>query len=182
MILDGVLNTLNVHVSTGVPYTHTSKEASFLYDMYLDDEDLEAFMASMDVKGAFPNTPHGLIEEVWRQLGLPYGDFVGEWNRVRPLSPYMPPTYGVRQLGPATAAAAARITLPVRFVACSSALSAGAQSCRRWSAGPLVGSFPLCQAPIPCLGSPFLQPTVWPHPSPARCPPAPHRTLVQPRS
>ena len=35
-----------------------SRQASFLYDMYLDDEDLEAFMASVDVKGAFPNTPH----------------------------------------------------------------------------------------------------------------------------
>ena len=29
--------------------------------MYLGDEDLEAFMASMDVKGAFPKTPHRLI-------------------------------------------------------------------------------------------------------------------------
>ena len=44
----------------------STQEASFLYDMYLDDEDLEAFMASVDVKGAFPNTPHRLIEEVWR--------------------------------------------------------------------------------------------------------------------
>ena len=56
-----------------------TQEASFLYDMYLDDEDLEAFMASVDVKEAFPNTPHRLIEEVWRQLGLPYGDFVEKY-------------------------------------------------------------------------------------------------------
>ena len=54
-----------------------------LTDMYLDDEDLEAFMASVDVKGAFPNTPHRLIEEVWRQLGLPYGDFVEKYLRSR---------------------------------------------------------------------------------------------------
>ena len=54
----------------------STQEASFLYDMYLDDEDLEAFMASVDVKGAFPNTPRRLIEEVWRQLGLVYGDFL----------------------------------------------------------------------------------------------------------
>ena len=40
-----------------------TQEASFLYDMYLDDEELEALMASVDVKGAFPNTPHRLIEE-----------------------------------------------------------------------------------------------------------------------
>ena len=57
------------------------QEASFLYDMYLDDEDLEAFMAAVDVKGAFPNTPHSLIEEVWRQLGLPYGDVVEKYLR-----------------------------------------------------------------------------------------------------
>ena len=61
----------------------SAQEASFLYDMYLDDEDLEAFMASVDVKGAFLNTPHRLIEEVWRQLGLPYGDFVEKYLRTR---------------------------------------------------------------------------------------------------
>ena len=61
----------------------STQEASFLYSMYLDDEDLDAFMASVDVKGAFPNTPHRLIEEVWRQLGLPYGDVVGKYLRSR---------------------------------------------------------------------------------------------------
>ena len=61
----------------------STQEASFLYDMYLNDEDLEAFMASVDVKGAFPNTPHRLIEEVWRQFRLPYGDFVGKYLRTR---------------------------------------------------------------------------------------------------
>ena len=40
-------------------------------------------MASVDVKGAFPNTPHRLKEEVWRQLGLPYGDFVKKYLRSR---------------------------------------------------------------------------------------------------
>ena len=59
----------------------STQEASFLYDMYLDDQDLEALMASVDVKGAFPNTPHTLIEEVWQQLGIPYGDFVGKYLR-----------------------------------------------------------------------------------------------------
>ena len=40
-------------------------------------------MASVDVKAAFPNTPHRLIEEVWRQLGLPYGDFLEKYLRSR---------------------------------------------------------------------------------------------------
>ena len=68
------------HMWGSVPGRST-QEASFLYDMYLDDEDLEAFMASVDVKGAFPNTRHRHIEEVWRQLGLPYGDFVEKYLR-----------------------------------------------------------------------------------------------------
>ena len=66
----------------------STQEASFLYDMYLDDEHPEAFMASVDVKGAFPNTPHTLIEEVWRQLGLPYGDFVEKSLRSRRYTVY----------------------------------------------------------------------------------------------
>ena len=61
----------------------STDEAGFLYNMYLDDEDLESFMASMDVKGAFVNTPHRLIDEVWTQLRLPYRDFVGEHLRTR---------------------------------------------------------------------------------------------------
>ena len=36
----------------------STQEASFLYDMSLDIEDLEACMASLDVKAAFLNTPH----------------------------------------------------------------------------------------------------------------------------
>ena len=67
----------------GPPLGRPTHEASFLYDMYLNNEDLEAFMASVDVKGAFPNTPHRVIEEVWRQLGLPYGDFVEKDLRSR---------------------------------------------------------------------------------------------------
>ena len=38
-------------------------------------------MASVDVKGAFPNTPHRFKEEVWRQLGLPSRKFVGLYLR-----------------------------------------------------------------------------------------------------
>ena len=47
--------------------------------MYLDDEDFQ----SMNVKGAFPNMPHRLIDEMWRQLGLLYGDLVREYLRTR---------------------------------------------------------------------------------------------------
>ena len=61
----------------------STQEASFLCGMSLDIEDLEAFMASLDVKAAFLNTPHRVIEEVWRQLQLPYGDFGSVYLRKR---------------------------------------------------------------------------------------------------
>ena len=40
-------------------------------------------MVSVDVSGTFPNTPYRLSKEVWRRLGLPYGDFVGKYLRTR---------------------------------------------------------------------------------------------------
>ena len=40
-------------------------------------------MASLEVKGPFPHTPHRLIEVLSTQLGLLYGDFVGEYLRTR---------------------------------------------------------------------------------------------------
>ena len=61
----------------------SAQEAGFLYDMYLDDQELEAFMAFVDVKGAFSKKPHRLIGEVGRQPWLPYGDLIGESVRRR---------------------------------------------------------------------------------------------------
>ena len=61
----------------------STQEASFVYDMYLDNEDLEAFMASVVVKCTFPNTPLRLMDKVWGQLGLLYGHFVEEYLRTR---------------------------------------------------------------------------------------------------
>ena len=53
----------------------STQEASFLYDMYLDAENLEPFMALVDVKEPFPNNLHRLFEEVWRQFGAPVRRF-----------------------------------------------------------------------------------------------------------
>ena len=43
----------------------STQEASFLYNIYLDDEDLEAYMASVDVKGGSPTRHIGS----WRRCG-----------------------------------------------------------------------------------------------------------------
>ena len=56
----------------------STQESSFLYHMRRDEEELEAFMASVDVEKALPNTPDRLREGLWRQLGLPYGYFIRE--------------------------------------------------------------------------------------------------------
>ena len=60
----------------------STQEGGFLYDMYLHDEDLERFMASVDVKAAFlvhaAQTHRGVVEAA----GL-YGDFKGEYLRNR---------------------------------------------------------------------------------------------------
>ena len=58
-------------------------KASLLYHQYLDDEELEELIASLQVKSVFPCTPYSLMEEVWRQLGLLYGDFVAEYQHTR---------------------------------------------------------------------------------------------------
>ena len=33
---------------------------------------VELIIASLDVKGAFPNSPWLLLEAVWKRLGLPF--------------------------------------------------------------------------------------------------------------
>ena len=92
----------------------STQEASFLYDMYLDHEDLDAFMASVDVKGAFPNMPHRLIEEVWRQLGLPYSRFGPPRPPVAILSPPCRLPVAVSALSAPCRSPVACLSLPCR--------------------------------------------------------------------
>ena len=33
---------------------------------------VDGIIASLDVKGAFPNTPWLLLEAVWKRMGLPF--------------------------------------------------------------------------------------------------------------
>ena len=82
-------------------------EAIFLQDTIanMDPEDL--VIASLDVKGAFPNTPWILLEAVWKHIGLPFYNFAFDYIRTRKytvctragLTPFLEPGSGVPQGG-----------------------------------------------------------------------------------
>ena len=50
-------------------------EAIFLQDTIADMDPVDLIIPSLDVKGAFPNTPWLLLEAVWKRLGLPFYNF-----------------------------------------------------------------------------------------------------------
>ena len=82
-------------------------EAIFLQDTIADMDPLDLIIASLDVKGAFPNTPWLLLEAVWKCLGLPLYNFASSYIRTRKytvrtgagLTPFLEPGSGVPQGG-----------------------------------------------------------------------------------
>ena len=68
---------------------------------------VDLIIASLDVKGAFPNTPWLLLEAVWKRLGLPFYNFPSGYIRTRKytvrtgagLTPFLEPGSGVPQGG-----------------------------------------------------------------------------------
>ena len=66
---------------------------------------VDLIIASLDVKGAFPNTPWLLLEAVWKRLGLPFYNFTSDYIRTRKytvrtgagLTPFLEPGSGVPQ-------------------------------------------------------------------------------------
>ena len=68
---------------------------------------VDLIIASLEVKGAFPNTPWLLLEAVWKRLGLPFYNFASGYIRTRKyrvrtgggLTPFLEPGSGVPQGG-----------------------------------------------------------------------------------
>ena len=58
-------------------------EAIFLQDTIADMDPVDLIIASLDVKGAFLNTPWLLLEAVWKRLGLPFYNFTSGYIRTR---------------------------------------------------------------------------------------------------
>ena len=51
-------------------------EAIFLQDAVVDMDPISLIIMSLDVKGAFPNSPHLLLQAVWKHMGLPFQGFL----------------------------------------------------------------------------------------------------------
>ena len=51
-------------------------EAIFMQDAVVDMDQISLIITSLDVKGAFPNTPHRLLRAVWKNIGLPFQGFL----------------------------------------------------------------------------------------------------------
>ena len=70
-------------------------------------EPVALIITSLDVKGAFPNTPWLLLEAVWKRLGLPFYNFASGYIRTRKytvrtgagLTPFLEPGSGVPKGG-----------------------------------------------------------------------------------
>ena len=58
-------------------------EAIFMQDAVLDMDLISLIITSLDVKGAFPNTPHRLVRAVWEHIGLPFQGFLQAYLATR---------------------------------------------------------------------------------------------------
>ena len=81
------------------------QEAIFFQDTIANVDPVDLIIASLDIKGAFPNTPWLLLEAVWKRLGLPFYNFASGYIRTRKytvrtgagLTPFLEPGSGVPQ-------------------------------------------------------------------------------------
>ena len=96
-------------------------EAIFLQDTIADMDPVDLIIASLDVKGAFPNTTWLLLEAVWKGLGLLFYYFASGYIRTRKytvrtgagLTPFMKPDSGVPQGGAEGSFLYLLVTLPL---------------------------------------------------------------------
>ena len=78
-------------------------EAIFMQDAMADIDPISLIITSLDVKGAFPNTPHRLLRAVWEHMGLPFQGFLQAYLATRMYAiktdvgttPWVHPTSGV---------------------------------------------------------------------------------------
>ena len=80
-------------------------EAIFLQDAVTNMDPVDLIIASLDVKGAFRNTPWLLLEALWKRVVLPFYNFTSNYIRPRKytvcteagLTPFLEPGSGVPQ-------------------------------------------------------------------------------------
>ena len=82
-------------------------EAIFMQDALVDMDTISLIITTLDVKGAFPNTPHRLLRAVWKHMGLPFQGFLQAYLATRiyavktdvGTTPWVHPASGVPQGG-----------------------------------------------------------------------------------
>ena len=114
MVWTILLRCIRPHLDPHIPASlwgailgRSPHEAIFLQDTIADMDPVDLIIASLDVKGAFPNTPWLLLEAVWKPLGLPFYNFTSGYIRTRKytvltgagLTPFLEPGSGVAQGG-----------------------------------------------------------------------------------
>ena len=98
-------------------------EAIFMQDAVVDMDPISLIITSLDVKGAFPNTPHRLLRAVWEHMGLPFQGFLEAYLATRmyavktdvSTTPWIHPTSGVPQGGAEGPFLFLLVTLPLAF-------------------------------------------------------------------
>ena len=100
-------------------------EAMFMQDAVVDMDPISLIITSLDVKGAFPNTPHRLLQAVWKQMGLPFQGFlyIQAYLATRKYAvktnvgttPWVHPASGVAQGGAEGPFLFLLVTLPLAF-------------------------------------------------------------------
>ena len=76
-----------------------------MQDAVVDMDPISLIITSLDVKGAFPNTPHRLLQAVWKHMGLPFQGFLQAYLATRMYAvqtdvgtpPWVHPASGVPQ-------------------------------------------------------------------------------------
>ena len=109
-----LLRRLRPHLDPNIPTSlcraipgRSPHEAIVLQDTIADMDPVDLIIASLDVKGAFSNTPWLLLEAVWKRLGLPFYNFASGYIRTRKytlrtgagLAPFLEPGTGVPKGG-----------------------------------------------------------------------------------
>ena len=98
-------------------------EAIFMQDAVVDMDPVSLIITSLDVKGAFRNTPHRLLRAVWKHMGLPFQGFLQAYLATRMYAlktdvgttPWGHPASGVPQEGAEGPFLFLLVTLPLAF-------------------------------------------------------------------
>ena len=94
-----------------------------MQDTVVDMDPISLIITSLDVKGAFPNTPHHPLRAVWEHMGLPFEGFLQVYLAT-PMyavetdvgtTPWVQPASGVPQGGAEDPFLFLLVTLPLAF-------------------------------------------------------------------